>query len=192
MCTFCFFLCFNEILQGRGPWDAWNRVGRLFWHYSKKLCVDEAMIDSKCRWLSVTRIKMKKHFIGIKVFKLCNQFGWCYATQMNCKKYLNELNDRYIDKRLTIGSKALLRFIDDNNLEGYELTADSWFINYFGLLKAYEQGTHCNGTNRKNAAMVPYDELRKQNGKILENHQYKIMINNENPIVAVGIINITN
>ena len=77
--------------------------------------------------------------------------------------------------------------VKKSKLKRHCLTADNWFGNYYGMLKAWKTGNYQNTTWRKNVAMNPYDELKKKKGKNLQDRDYKIMINEENPIVCVGI-----
>ena len=172
--------------KGRIIWDKWNQYASRFWIIDDWLSCDEYMIDSFSKWVSKVRIKAKKHGTGIKIIKICNKYGFVFFCHMNCKYFLFDVNQTCPGNDMTIGSKIMLFFVKKykNHLSKKILVFDNYFGGYCAQLEALKYQTPTLCTLRKNCKFIPHKLLKSRRGHKLQNHEFNVMVNQNDPFIA--------
>ena len=126
----------------------------------------------------------KKHTVGLKLLLLCNRQGFIFHAFLSSQRYRVKLQ-KY--PNLSVGSQIVMSFIDDCQLQWRDIFADNFFISYAGVLAALQKNVFMAGTIRKNAAELLHPLLNYIDGSALKSGQHIHCLNNNNPVVAVGI-----
>ena len=178
------FIQDDRAYKGSWLWEKLSEIAKRYWPIPEQVCIDERMIDCKGRWLSLHKIDRKIHKVGLKLLELCNKQGYIFHVFLWSQKYRHKLQ-KY--SNMPVGSQILMSFVDDCKLHWRNIYADNFFISYNGALAALEKKAFICGTTRRNAANLPHDKLDNIHGVKLTRGQHIHVLNNKNPVVAIGV-----
>lgn len=172
--------------------DAFNDFFHDIFHIGENLSADEWLMPSRGVTGLLRVIKSKIHPVGIKFFKLCNKFGYCYYMFLDCNKNHNEMDKKYGAKS-RVGYKVVRLLVDKMNLTQ---VAKKWPVNIFmnnwyGSIKLAQdlkaKNINICATAKKNAARMPKNLVTNTNGTKLSKGSHKILHDQKSGITILGI-----
>ncbi|CAL1527809.1 unnamed protein product, partial [Lymnaea stagnalis] len=121
---------------------------------NRDICIDESLLLWKGRLVFKQYIPLKRAKFGIKIFCLCDKFGYLYRFRVYTGKQDPLYNiDNYVSEecqQLSMTSKVTLELLAPFLNQGYHLYIDNWYNSVPLIRFLLQKQILCTGTTHSN------------------------------------------
>lgn len=120
--------------------DALNENFKKYYDPPEMFCIDESLIPFRGRIVFRQYLKQKRRRYGIKIFKLCCDYGYTYSFRIYTGKSIDKTNTP---------SDIVMDLCRETFHKGHTLCTDNWYTSLELANKLIRKDTHLIGTLRK-------------------------------------------